>query len=189
MPLRPTMSIMGLYSFNPDLFSEMVLPDAVDPEVLAENIVMECAELECIYPDADFLQKAVGMWSRSRILTWDRMALVLTTSYDPFINIKRDELRTITETRDLTTGTEGNQVQNVNAFDAGTDTRRSSADITGKETNTGTVTTTDHLHVEGDSAITDAQDVMKKEVEVREMYDLYKYIIHDFKRRFCLLVY
>ena len=54
---------------------------------------------------------------------------------------------------------------------------------------TGTVTTTEHFHVEGDSAITDAQDVAKKEFNLRDEYNLYNYIINDFKNRFCLLVY
>lgn len=187
--MRPNISVLGMYNFNNELFDNMQLPDAVDRDDLIQNIVLECAELEVIYPDYDFLKAAIGIWSNSRILTWNRLADVLTTAYDPFVNIKRDELRTITETRDLKDTTKGDSTESTNAFDSGTDTERGkvSTDMTG--TNTGTVTTTDHLQVEGDSAITDAQDVMRKEVEVREMYDIYKYIINDFKRRFCLLVY
>lgn len=178
-------SLLGLYNFNHDLFEDMVLPDAVDRDDLIDNIVLECAELEVLYPDYDFLKQAIGAWSRSRILTWNRMALVLTENYDPFINIKRDEHRTITETRDLKNT--GQQSNKVNAYNSGTGTESGSVNASG--TDTGTVITDEVYHIEGDSAITDAQDVMMKEVRARELYDIYKYIIMDFKRRFCLLVY
>ena len=183
--LRSNISVLGLYNFNNDLFSNLYVPTQINKQELVENIVLECAEMEVIYPDYDFLKKAIEIWSLSRIQTWQRMADVLTAQYDPFINIKRDEVRTITETRDLK-GT-GEQVNRVNAFDSGTATESGSANS--NSTDTGTVTTVENFHVEGDSAITDAQDVMKKEVEVRLMYDIFDIIIKDFKRRFCLLVY
>ena len=69
-------SLLGLYNFNHDLFADMVLPDEIDRDDLIDNIVLECAELEVLYPDYDFLKQAIGAWSRSRILTWNRMALV-----------------------------------------------------------------------------------------------------------------
>ena len=183
--VRSNISVLGLYNFDNGLVELMECPDEIDKDDLVQNIVLECAELETIYPDYDFLRSAIGIWSRSRILTWNRLAMVLTTPYDPFVNIKRDEHRTITQTRDLATS--GDQSNKVNAYNSGTGTEATSTHADG--TDTGTITTDELLHIEGDSAITDAQDVMKKEVEVRELYDIYKYIIMDFKRRFCLLVY
>lgn len=183
--VRSNISVLGLYNFNNGLFDLMECPVEIDKDDLVQNIVLECAELETIYPDYDFFRSAIGIWSRSRILTWNRLARVLTENYDPFINIKRDEHRTITQTRDL--ASTGDTSNSVNAYNSGAGTEASSVHADG--TDTGTVTTDEVLHIEGDSAITDAQDVMKKEVEVRELYDIYKYIIMDFKRRFCLLVY
>ena len=66
-------------------------------------------------------------------------------------------------------------------------TDRAQDDSTSKQT--GTVTTTETFHVEGDSAITDAQDVLKKEMDVRIRYDLYRLILAEFKERFLLRVY
>ena len=56
-------------------------------------------------------------------------------------------------------------------------------------TDTGTVTTTDDYHIEGDSAIRDAQDIIRLETEQRLANDLIDIIIEDFKKRFCLMVY
>lgn len=181
------LSILGLYNYDDSIFNDMSLPDTIDRDILVKNILFECAELELLYPDWDAMKLAIDTWSAKRLHAWDRLSRVLYEDYNPFINIKRDEDRTITQTRDL--ANTSNLKNNVNAFDA------TSADgvlrdtAIGSGTDTGTITTHEKYHLEGDSAITDAQDVLRKEVEVRTDFNLYDYIIKDFKNRFCLLVY
>ena len=178
-------SILGLYHINPNLFDGMRLPYSLNLGTFIDNLLMEYAELEVVYPDPEFMQDAIERWSKMRVHTWEKMERVLYEDYDPFINIKRDETRTITEERDLT-GT-GDTTGKVSAWnDEGFSDRAKDESVS---TQTGTVTTTEHFHVEGDSAITDAQDVMKKEMDVRIKYDLYRIILSEFKERFCLLVY
>ena len=178
-------SILGLYTWDNTLFDNMLLPDQLDRNTLVENILNDYAEMEVIYPDSDFMKKAIAQWSDMRLHAWERMQTVLYENYDPFINIKRDETRTITQTRDLTSnGTNTNQVTawNTTSF---ADRERDNSNVK----DTGTVTTTDNFHVEGDSAITDAQDVLKKEMDVRIKYDLYRIIKNEFKERFLLMLY
>lgn len=178
-------SILGLYHWNPDLFSRLVLPEDLDHDTFVDNLLMEYAELEVVYPDPEFMQDAIGRWSQMRLHAWERMQKVLYEDYEPFINIKRDELRTITEDRDLK-GT-GDTTGKVSAWnDTGMVDRAKDESVS---TQTGKVVTTETFHVEGDSAITDAQDVLKKEMDVRIKYDLYRLILAEFKERFCLLVY
>lgn len=178
-------SVLGLYHINPDLFNGMRLPASLSLGTFVDNLLMEYAELEVVYPDPEFMQDAIERWSKMRLPTWNRMEKVLYEEYDPFINIKRDEVRTITEERDLT-GT-GDTTGKVSAWnDEGFTDRAKDESVS---TQTGTVTTTEHFHVEGDSAITDAQDVLKKEMQVRIEYDLYRLILAEFKERFCILVY
>lgn len=195
------MSLIGLYYADNTLFSTMQLPtytteeddgngnmitivhQYIDRDILTNNLLMECAETGVIYSDADFMKYAIGQWSAKRLHAWEKYAQVLYKDYDPFINIRRHEDRVITEDRDLANG----MSVNVNAWDD------SSADgvLRNKQsgTDTGTVTTTESFDLEGDSAITDAQDVARKEIELRRMYDLYDLIIKEFRRRFCILVY
>lgn len=178
-------SVYGLYSWDPLIFNSITIPSNLSKETLINNILMECAELEVLYPDPGFMKEAISNWSKARYHAWSEMAKVLFTEYDPFINIKRDEVRTITENRDLT-GT-GTTTGKVSAWNDRGFTDRAKDDST--STQKGTVTTTETFHVEGDSAITDAQDVLRKEMDVRLEYDLYRIIIDEFKQRFCLLVY
>lgn len=177
------LSIIGLYNYDESLFDDMTIPDTIDRDTLVNNILMECAELELLYPSWDMMKFAIDTWSAKRLHAWNRLSIVLYEDYDPFINIKRDEERTITQTRDLANSLK----TNVNAYDdnSANGVLRDSA----SGTDTGTVTTHEQYHLEGDSAITDAQDVLRKEVEVRTDFNLYDYIIKDFKDRFCLLVY
>lgn len=182
-------SIFGMYQYDPTLFDDMSLPTQLDHDTLVYNLVSELAEMEVLYPSPDFLKQAITFWSAKRLNSWQKMADVLTEDYDPFVNIKRDEVRTIVQDRDLKGTSTGTNTQKTNAFNSGTGTERETIAADGETTDTGTVTTTEHFHVEGDSAITDAQDVMKKEVEVRQLYDIYDIIIKDFRDRFCLRVY
>lgn len=226
-------SVLGLYQYNSELFSGLVLPSDLDRDVFIDNLLMEYAELEVIYPDAEFMQDAIGRWSQMRLHAWEKMERVLYEDYDPFINIKRDEVRTITQERDLQdTGTLRNtditntrdDLTNTDSYNSNVTTtdqvsawnatdfadrdkqiaqrldsdnvnqvthrgQTSSGLAQDNKSSTGTITTTEHFHVEGDSAITDAQDVLKKEMDVRIRYDLYRIILAEFKQRFCLLVY
>lgn len=236
------LDIMALYNYDNTLFSAFQVPTSITwvehgpdgdtthtetipytKQNIVDNILLECAELEVVYPDADYMKLAIGTWSAKRLYTWQRIADVLFRKYDPFVNINRHEWRTTKEDRDLAksetrdlagsetrdlAGTNDSTVTgNVNAFNDSsangvqrdvvtTDqdtTDTGSIDITDTGTvdytDTGNVTTTDDFHIEGDSAIRDAQDIIRLETEQRLANDLIDIIIEDFKKRFCLMVY
>lgn len=183
-------SILGLYNWNPTLFDDMVMPSYTDKEgvefildrdTMIDSILIELGGLETLFPDAEKMKEIIGIWSRRREPSWSRMYRVLIEDYDPFVNIKRDEKREIIQDRDL----KGTYSSKVNGWNSSEAVDRDSSD----STDTGQIKTTETYHLEGDSAITDAQDVMKKEIEVRKSYNMYDIIIEEFKRRFCLMVY
>ena len=236
------LDIMALYNHDQTLFSAFQVPTSItwvehDPngdithtesipytkQNIIDNILLECAELEVVYPDSDYMKLAIGTWSTKRLYTWQRIADVLYRKYDPFVNMNRHEWRetvedrdlagsetpnlTDTETRNLAGTNDSTVTGNVNAFndssangvqrdkvttdqdtsDTGTVTNRHTGTV--NTTDTGTVTTTDDYHIEGDSAIRDAQDIIRLETEQRLANDLIDIIIEDFKKRFCLMVY
>ena len=185
------LSLLGLYQYDNSIFDGIMVPDEIDRDILRDNLLMTAGELEILYPDADFMKQAIMSWSRMRLHTWERVARVLYEDYDPFVNIKRDETRTISENRDLTGTNKGTTKTNENAWNDssrnGVQTGVVAVDLT--NTDKGWITTNETFHVEGDSAIRDAQDIVRMETEVRTDFDLYNYIINDFIHRFCLLVY
>lgn len=182
---QATLSILGLYNWDNTIFDDLTVPAQVDKDDLVKNILLEFAELEVLYPDPSIMKEAIEKWSDIRLAAWQKMATVLYTVYDPFVNIKRDENRTITETRNLAGSSTG--TDKVNAFNETTLVDRSQEQL--YTSDTGTITTQEYYHVEGDSAITDAQDVLRKEMDVRIAYDLNRIILDEFKSRFLLQIY
>lgn len=88
------MSVMGLYNFDNTLLDSMVFPTGVDGALLKNNIILETAELEVIYPDPSFFKTAVGLWSHTRIVTWERVYNASLQEYNPIENYNRYEEET-----------------------------------------------------------------------------------------------
>ena len=172
--MKAYVSILTLLQYDPDLFDDMHLPAVIDKDQLVNELVAQTAEMEVIYPDPEIMRQLIDNWSYSRMHAWNRIAEVLYAEYDPFINIKRDEVRTIESSGEAETG--------VAAWNQ-------PSSYSNRDKNTGSSYVKETFHVEGDSAITDAQDVARKEADLRLRYDMYHLIISEFKARFCLSVY
>lgn len=93
------LTIMGLYNYDNTIFENLLLPDGVDKPTLVNNIILETAELECIYPTPVFLKTAIGLWSNVQFLTWDRVYTAMNLEYNPIENYDRQETETTTGTR------------------------------------------------------------------------------------------
>jgi hypothetical protein len=171
------LSFAGLYKWDDTLFDGVQLPTQVDRTNFIFELLAETAELEVCYPDPEFMKDSLEAWSSIRVHSWQKIADALCKNYDPYINMTRDETRTIT--RNLN----GSVTNKVNAWDSQTATEQSSS----ATTDGGTIT--DTFHSAGDSALYTPTDILGKEVAVREKNDLYKILINDFKSRYCLLVY
>lgn len=118
------LSVLGLYHWDDDLFSEMVYPDNFPTEsktIFVGNVLMECAELECIFPDWNFMHEAIGMWSKMNKPTWDRIYKASVLVYNPIENYNRTEIETIDS--DKTESHSGSDVTRA----SGTDTDTTSA--------------------------------------------------------------
>ena len=116
---QATLSILGLYRYDPTLFDNFQIPEALDKELLVDNLLAECAELEVLYPDFDFLKFIIGKWSAKCLPVWNKLYKTTVLEYDPIENYNRIE-----EWEE--TGTE-------NTMETGTDTTID----TGKETGSG----------------------------------------------------
>lgn len=180
MSRQVTLSILGLYNYDNTLFDNLVLPSSLNKSIVVDNILMELAELEVIYPDPEFMKFAIGRWSAKQKFAWeDYMKVLEVADYDPFVNMDRSRNYKEKTTRDLT------YTQNTNAWN---DTSADGVQR-GKDTDKGTV---DFEHTErtvGDSAMYTKQNIIEQEMDVRKKYQIYDIIVNEFKQRFCLQVY
>lgn len=100
-----SLSLVGMYNWDNTLFDGMAFPsgfDSSDKQLFVNNLVMECAELEVLYSDWDFLKAAIDLWSQKELITWERIYQASILEYNPIENYNRVE-RTDIQNRGATT--------------------------------------------------------------------------------------
>lgn len=96
--MRATLSILGLYQYSPDIFDLLKLPDGVSLDSVRDNILMELAELELLYPSGAFMKTAIGIWSNKQLPVWEKLYATTNLEYNPIHNYDRTEEWTEEET-------------------------------------------------------------------------------------------
>lgn len=196
MPRKATLSILGMYQYDPTIFDEMVLPDEMDRDTIVNNILMECAELESLFPNPNFLKTAIGLWSKKEMYTWQRVWNVSQMEYNPIWNkdgtITDTETRDITNTRNLASSGSTSSTEQVSAFNETTFQNKSQVSGTASGSDTGTVrdagTISHTIRETGNIGVTTSQSMVMEEYAVAQI-NPYSMIVDSFKNRFCLLVY
>ena len=198
--MRATLTIMGMYEWDNTLFDGMSLPDNVPRETMINNILLETAELECIYPSAPFFKTALNMWSAMEVEKWTKLESTQNYEYNPIENYNRIEEWSDTATATGTGTAKGkNTSLNENrmevwGYNSSTSVPQNSATANNTDNveNTSTAssehsgTHTGKIH--GNIGVTTTQKMIQEERKVLD-WDIHHYIIDEFKRRFCILVY
>lgn len=208
------LSIMGMYEFDDSLFDGLDVPTYTDPvtqeihvidkTTVINNILLECAELEIMYPNFDTMKLAIGVWSASEYRIWEKLLATQFVTYNPIWNVDANvshterkagsDNRTSQKYNTVTPNTtDEHSVQGYNtttwaASDKDTHTGTITDNGTITDTNTDDHTTTYNETRTGNIGVTATQDLIKKEREIAE-FSIINYITQSFKRRFCLLVY
>ena len=129
------LTVMGLYNYDPTIFDSMVLPVGMDKTKLVNQIILDTAELEVIYPAPGFLKTAIGLWSATRNISWDRIYKASLLEYDPIENYDRQETETIT----------GNQTHSGKDTTTNTGTSSGTTSGTSSGTTSGNATETNKI--------------------------------------------
>ena len=209
------LSVLGLYQYHPALFDSFALPDGVNRDVMIDSIMMECAELEVLFPDAGVFQYMIGSWSRSRVDAWTRIADALSVDYNVLDNYDITRTYTTKEVSEnseneetegkldsnSTTNSEGTSTQSQAAFNEGlrenaqTTTHQDVSSTAGQEqtgsrnlSRNGNVVR-EHTETEkGDNSVRSTQYMLTQELDFRKT-DIYQIITEEFRNKFCLEVY
>ena len=104
----------------------------------------------------------------------------------------------VTHDRSATTGQNSSTLtQSGTETQSGTDTLTDDTTITNTESKTGSFTHGEKIadsasresHIHGNIGVTTSQQMLQSELEISEKLNIYDYIVQEFKRRFCILVY
>ena len=182
--MRPdiTISVRGMYEFNSALFDKFQVPEQIDKQDVIDSIILECAELPVIYTNWDVLQGAIGLLSKRRLHSWERMAVALFEDYNPLHNFDRYEESTDDENTNNIGNT--NSVNTVNGYngDAEHDRQKMEAKSETKRGNKH------KARLYGNIGVTTSAQMLEGELEIRKQ-DLISIIVREFKENFCIMVY
>ena len=197
MAAKAKLSVLGLYQWNHRIFEDMALPENVDGETLTWKILEDCAELEVLYSDPDYMQASIAKWSAAMLPSWTKMQEALTAEYNPIWNkdgtiidqmiYGEDKVTGVTGARDQTNthSVSGFNVTTFQNADQDHATSVQATDTNTRQTHTDTRTITE----QGNIGVTESSAMVQHEVELRSDYNIYSIIANDFKKHYCLMVY
>ena len=104
-----TLSFLGLYRADDQLFSMLQVPAGVNKDLLIDNLLLDSAELEVVYPDPDFMKNALGIYSQRQLKVWENLAKTFDLQYNPIWNV--DGVTKEKESRDLKHADKGSETK------------------------------------------------------------------------------
>lgn len=189
-----TMSIVGLYNADNTIFDDLQLPTQISSirQDVINEILLECSELEVIYPDPDLMKNAIKSWSSVMQQTWSKWAAAIFATYNPLWNVDAT-IHEHTDGASIGSGSmsgSNTETDSSTSFNSGSMAARDKAEIyanqtTGDNRNWGETKDTTRT---GNIGVTSSQQLIMQEIEVAKN-NVVMYIINSFKKRFCLLIY
>ena len=170
------LSIQGLYEYDNTLFQGLQLPEGLNQEAVINEILLQCAELEIVYPSIDIMKLAITTWSIANQYTWQKLYDTMIVEYNPIWNVDA------TVTIDRNTSGSGNATDAVKGFNSNTWAESDKTDTTSEaeedviERRTGNI------------GVTTTQQMLEQERKIAD-FNMISFIAQSFKQRFCLLIY
>ena len=192
---------MAVYSWDNTILDNLYLPTGMDNDLLKQEMLRELGELSLTYSDPEYIKSYLGIFSRTRMPVWSKMWLLANAEYNPIDNYKRKIIETTMHGHKeqvdyLDNSTiDGNNSTRVFGFDSSESVGKDSASTHSEGRNNGQnvrqhsgsdVVVTDG---EGNIGVTTYQKMIDEELQIRPKLDIYKYIIEDIKKEFCICVY
>lgn len=210
--MRATLSIRGLTKHNPEIWDSFVIPTGLNKQDIIDSICLEFADLELLYPDAEVMEDAIGLWSRRELPIWEKLYATMNFEYNPIHNVDYSETEdhtvndenssnTTSSGTSASSGSDNNTTTNrANTLDSGTLIDGTQQVYSGESENEGSsssqgTSSSSHdreeattRHKVGNMGVMSTQSLIKEEREVAD-FDIEEIIIDSFKARFCLMVY
>lgn len=183
-----TLSILGLYNVQPSIFDGLNLPDGVDHETEVYTILEKCAELEILFANPAYMERAITVWSRRNLAIWNRLWDTTKLEYNPISNYDRNEEWEDSGNRKNQANSKGNSVGKTSGYNSGDLVDSTGADS--KVENSGNEQTSGKHkgRMWGNIGVTTTQQMIEEERKVVK-FDIYDYIAECFKAEFCLMIY
>lgn len=87
--MHAMLSLMGMYEYDHTILDFFHYPDkweTVDKDVFVNKLLLDTAELEILYPDADIFKTAIKYWSAAEVQNWNKLYNTTVLDYNPIWN-------------------------------------------------------------------------------------------------------
>ena len=186
--LMAWLSILGMYNYDESIFDGFRTPENVERETTIQTILLECAELEIIYPEFETMKTAIKLWTDKEFTVWEELQKTREYEYNPIWN--KDGIITETEVRlnEYEGNSNGENTRSVAGFNSeslvNAEKNKGSADSQGQEEEN-----IERQRIEqGNIGVTTTQRMIQEQREV-VAFNTIDYILQSFKKRFCIMVY
>lgn len=205
-------TLLNLMTENPDLLSNIVLPDGVDRDTLTNQILFEGCTLFPIYQDPKLFRSMAEHYFVMRYQIHAELFKTLAYDYEPLENYDRIEDRTHSgneninrnlateETAGTGTTSGGKTEQKVSAYNEdgyqpqnlteSESTMNSNTDTEGSEDETTDRqhSGTEHARIHGNIGVTTSQQMLEAQRNVVK-FSLYEFIASHFLKTFMIGIY
>lgn len=198
------LSVMGMQKFkeahNGNLFSKLTLPDGMDLDLAVNTILLRSAEFESIYSNPDFLEEAIGVWSKKNSWTFNKWFTAINITYNPLENYDRmeewhDVGSTSGHSSDSSSGSSSTNSSNTrSSYDSSSMQPHDGSNAYGENhSNTNTQLDSSALNdrtgrAHGNIGVTTSQQMLQSELDIA-LFNLYDRIADLFISEFCVLTY
>lgn len=198
---RITATLINMYQWEPTVFDDLQLPAAINKDDFITRLLIDSGEQEVTITHPAVMKRAIGAWSRGKLPAWNKILNIESLEYNPIWNVDgevqhtgaRTDTRGQTETKSgETSETTTMELSADNSENWSNDTRsitegNYSEDKNFNETGSGTDNWTEKRT--GNIGVTTTQKMLNEEKAFWEEWDPVGYLIREFTREFCLLVF
>ena len=207
MAMDARLTLSGMLQYDPDLFRDMLLPSAPDPEdpgligldvgqlraswTIAKDDLVNYLQLRSMsmslaFPDAGYLKSAIHTWSVANIHQWQRIFDTLFFKYNPIWN--KDGVYQ-GESTGGSTG-EGSTTRYTHAYDNNPQSTTPNWIHADKADSESEIESTmEETRIEkGNIGVTTTQQMIREEREIA-MLNIYDIIADSFIKYFCIALY
>lgn len=197
-------TLLNLIQADPELLSEIVLPEGVDRDTLVNQILFEGSTLFPIYQDPKLFKSMAEHYFTMRYQIHAELFKTLAYDYEPLENYDRVEDRShnasgtegFSRERKTDTSSSGNTEQRVSAFNESdyqpqsktiSDARQGADEdetIDREHADQGT----EHVRIHGNIGVTTSQQMLEAQRTVVK-FSLYEFIASHFLKNFMIGIY
>lgn len=210
------MTLIGIENYynksNRSLFSDIILPDGIDKDILINSILLESSEYEVLYSNPNFLKSMIELFFKKNNWTFTKWIEALNIEYDPLENYNRFEdwsdkadyknesksegnIKGHSNSSNDTTGednvsafdSDGYQPKSQNKANSKSDVD-STSDSKNSDESKGNNNSIHNGRIHGNIGVTTSQQMLEAELDIVR-WNIYKHISDMFISDFCILVY